>query len=330
DTDGTCTWDNGGIASGLAVIAATAYQLGRVVYVTDSNFLQRSDFDADGIGNFYERDNNRFTMNAFQWLAERPPIISEISPNGGETLASTYEVNWTVADPNGDPVTTDLSYSPNGSTWLPLDSGLTTSSYSWDTSGLADGNQYLVRVNVTDGFFTSQDESDATFTVDNHGPNITNVAYNSTTAKITAEVSDLSGVASVVLNFSIDAGVTWAASSMINNSDNTYYFPTTIFCNGTIQYTVTATDNSPYHHTNSTSISSFTVEGTSPPTSSNGLTSSSTDTEELEQNLQWAAYGGGATIGLLLLLFLLPSGSYFLFVEKLLQLHILLLSTIIS
>ena len=118
------------------------------------------------------------------WLLGRDhPDMTVIAPNGGETInTATTPISWTRTTYGGTSVlNTTLSYSPdNGQTWH-LITTLTpgTSPYIWTVSGLPNGNQYRVKVEVRDSgapAFMGSDESDGTFTItsgtDNMGPNI--------------------------------------------------------------------------------------------------------------------------------------------------------------
>ncbi len=103
------------------------------------------------------------------------PVISSIEPNGGETVGpNPFSINWTATDQNvalGDEV---LGFSvevsnDSGLTWKVITYGTTLNSLVWDPSnpyyGLPAGDQFLVRVNCTDGMYTVSRTSAATFTV---------------------------------------------------------------------------------------------------------------------------------------------------------------------
>ncbi|MFX1563491.1 MAG: hypothetical protein ACFFDP_09305, partial [Promethearchaeota archaeon] len=173
DIDGTCSWHDGGGASGLPIMAAVEHGLGRVVCVCDLNFLDVSDWDSDGVSSLLEHDNNLFAVNAFQWLVEnRAPVVNVTYPNGAETLTGIVSVSWTAVDPNKDPITSyDVYYSDNnGGSWTSIGTGLTTTSTNWDTTSVSDGDQYLIRVVAHDYELSGQDQSDAVFSIDNVTP----------------------------------------------------------------------------------------------------------------------------------------------------------------
>ena len=95
------------------------------------------------------------------------PQVQLHRPNGGELVRGTYEIQWGTYDPDGDPLTYKVSYSPNGGqTWIQLASEITKISYSWDSSMVEPGSNYLVRVEASDGVLTANDVSFAPFTVE--------------------------------------------------------------------------------------------------------------------------------------------------------------------
>ncbi|MHA2295586.1 MAG: hypothetical protein ACXAEU_22530 [Candidatus Hodarchaeales archaeon] len=93
-----------------------------------------------------------------------------ISPNGGETLDGTVEIQWTPSnDSFSHAVTYNVYYSTdNGITWVQLASDLTVNNYQWDTTTEDKSSNYLVKIfaNCSDGE-TRADISDGTFTIQN-------------------------------------------------------------------------------------------------------------------------------------------------------------------
>ena len=169
DTDGTSFWYTGAAASGVPVIAATSYNLGRVVVLPDLNFFSNGDSDTDDYEHLYDSDNDVFIVNAFYWLIEnRAPVVEVVFPNGGELLNATQYIEWTAVDPNGDEMSFDVYLSDNnGSDWSLLTSGLTVLQYEWNTTLHDDGNSYMILVEASDGVLSGQDTSDNPFELDN-------------------------------------------------------------------------------------------------------------------------------------------------------------------
>ncbi len=176
DTDNTTYWHSGGYANGIPVCAATLYNMGRVVMLTDVNLGTIAD-EGDGFPCLYDADNPIFVANIFKWLGEnRAPSVEVITPNGGEVLNGSITVEWNAVDFDSDPLTFEVWYTDNnGSDWNLLDDGITVDEYQWNTTLHDDGTGYMIRVVVSDGMATAQDDSDAPFELDNYvggGPGI--------------------------------------------------------------------------------------------------------------------------------------------------------------
>jgi hypothetical protein len=112
-----------------------------------------------------------------QELAVRPvsanaPVVAVLSPNGGETWATsgTYTITWTASDADGDPLTYSVLYSPDGNNWVPVGTAITETQLAVNAAELAGGSGAKVRVLASDGLNTSADESNASFTVGRKGP----------------------------------------------------------------------------------------------------------------------------------------------------------------
>ena len=102
---------------------------------------------------------NEFTNTA--------PTVLVLRPNGGERVRGMFEIQWSANDPDEDPLTFTISYSPNeGQTWTQIAREVTEPSYMWDTSGVQVGTTYLIKVEASDGVLRVEDRSDAPFTVE--------------------------------------------------------------------------------------------------------------------------------------------------------------------
>jgi hypothetical protein len=265
DADGTCTWNDGTAANGTVIIAAKEHGLGRLVFAADYRFVRHNeDPDFDGIPMLYEYDNDIFVANIFNWLAEnRAPIVHVVNPDGGEVITGSHVIHWTITEPNLDSTISTVSYSDDGgSTWHVLASGLTGTSYTWNTTGLDDSAEFLIRVVAEDYALTGVDTSNAVFTVDNHGPEIENLAHSlaleGTNVTISADVSDVSDIQSVICSYSIDNGSTWTDVAMAVVSGNTYNCNIGAFPAGTtVQWFIEATDD--LSQVSTSGIDEFTV-----------------------------------------------------------------------
>lgn len=170
DIDGTSNWSNNTAAPGIPVFATLEYQRGRIVIGTDFNmFSSADDTDGDTDLNYYDSDNGVLAMNTIEWLGEnRAPVVTIISPNGGETYPAGVEtIFWSAYDPNNDLIHSyTVSYSPdNGSSWTTIASGLTDTSVSWNVTDLLFSPLSLIRVQAMDYGMTGEDISDGVFTV---------------------------------------------------------------------------------------------------------------------------------------------------------------------
>ncbi len=124
-----------------------------------------------------------------------------LTPNGGEVLNGVVNVTWTPAtDSASHAITYSVYYSPdNGTTWTMLENGLTTTFYLWNTTTLAEGSLYLIKVRADDGFsMTVEDISDDVFAIKNGSvpSSNTTTTTTSTDPTSTTPVSSPSSTAS--------------------------------------------------------------------------------------------------------------------------------------
>ncbi|MFX1286061.1 MAG: right-handed parallel beta-helix repeat-containing protein [Promethearchaeota archaeon] len=96
--------------------------------------------------------------------------LTVLYPNGGETFSGRIMILWTdCIDSWGHSVSYSVYYSfDSGITWVTLGSRYTSTWYVWDTTTVADGTNYLIKVNVScaEGIW-NVDTSDNTFTINN-------------------------------------------------------------------------------------------------------------------------------------------------------------------
>ncbi|MBI1765068.1 MAG: choice-of-anchor L domain-containing protein [Acidobacteria bacterium] len=100
------------------------------------------------------------------------PTVNVTFPNGGEVLNDARTtLRWTASDADNNPLTYAVQLSRDaGASWQTIAAELTTTELDVDLDRLAGGNQALVRVLATDGFFTVQDQSNAPFNLAKHAP----------------------------------------------------------------------------------------------------------------------------------------------------------------
>jgi hypothetical protein len=154
-------------------------------YCFDLDFLDYEEMEARDVVSFsimlpYPVDAARIVLKkgaqelATQTVSANPPQVRVISPNGGETWSAdgTYTISWTGSDADGDTLTYSVQYSPDGSSWMSVGNLTTETQITVDASELAGSDGARIRVLATDGFNTSNDESDAPFTVERKGPQV--------------------------------------------------------------------------------------------------------------------------------------------------------------
>jgi len=112
------------------------------------------------------------TVLTTRTVSANPPTIQLITPNGGETIGEQgVTVSWSMNDADGDPLAATVLFSvDNGQSWQTLAVNITDTQVALAFDTLAGTTQGRMRVIVTDGVNTVQDESDGLFTVSGHTP----------------------------------------------------------------------------------------------------------------------------------------------------------------
>src|SRR3989338_9183544 len=128
------------------------------VIANDSNSLP----EEISVGNLTVNNNNQ------------NPLVTITSLNSGESIDSSAEVTWTATDADGEDLNgkINLYYSANaGDSWTLITGNQTNDgAYTWSTTALAEDNDYLSNITVTDGFDGyASDVTDDTFTVAHSG-----------------------------------------------------------------------------------------------------------------------------------------------------------------
>jgi len=113
------------------------------------------------------------------------PHVRVTSPNGGERWTGPHNITWIAWDNNTDET---LRYevlfsSDSGLTFQLLGKRLNNTWFTWHTEGFLNLTTYMIEVRVSDGIYTSNDRSDATFTVGD-------VSITSTTTTTTTITTD--------------------------------------------------------------------------------------------------------------------------------------------
>ncbi len=147
---------------------------------------------ATGSAGFTAEDvsDNVFTIQNTLHTLSIPTVIN---PNGGETLSGTATIQWTAAtDSFAHSVTYSIYYSADdGSSWILLATGLTTTSFDWDTTMFSEGADYLIKIIATcsEGL-SEEDTSDGTFTVQYVTTTSTTTTTTTTSEETTTKESE--------------------------------------------------------------------------------------------------------------------------------------------
>jgi hypothetical protein len=129
-------------------------------------------------------------------VSSNAPTVQLLSPAGGESYTDTVPISWSAEDLDGDPLTFLVQYSAdNGATWQVVDSEVSTTSVTLETSLLPGSvGESLVRVIANDGVLVGSAQSDP-FSMADHAPM---VVLKKPVDQVTVEfgqVVDLEGIA---------------------------------------------------------------------------------------------------------------------------------------
>ncbi|MFW9911165.1 MAG: hypothetical protein ACFFEU_01770 [Candidatus Thorarchaeota archaeon] len=145
--------------------------------ISNSSTTNSVAIDTRGLGN-----NATCTINSTVWLVNGSvhseivenvyignffiPMVTVLTPNGGETWIGMNNITWNAWDKNQDETLTfEVFLSSNsGVTFQSIASNLNRTWLMWDCSYCPVLSTYLVQVSATDGIYHVSDRSDATFT----------------------------------------------------------------------------------------------------------------------------------------------------------------------
>ncbi|MFX1284863.1 MAG: right-handed parallel beta-helix repeat-containing protein [Promethearchaeota archaeon] len=114
------------------------------------------------------------------------PIV--LYPSGGEVIGGLINIQWSASiDSLGHSLNYSVYYSSDGGgSWTPIAEGLEVTNIEWDTTTVSDGENYVIKVIVTDELgFTNEDSSDSSFTILNIEPQTTTHPTTPTTTPTT-------------------------------------------------------------------------------------------------------------------------------------------------
>jgi hypothetical protein len=143
------------------------------------------------------------------------PTVTILSPNGGEVLnGATINVNWTASDPDGDPLTFNLQYSPDGGqTWEMVAQGLSGAGVTLEAVNVISGDQALFRLWASDGINTANDVMDAPAVVPNRAPIIEILEPGGPITLLVGQTLNLEGMAyDIDTGNMVDEQLTWTSN----------------------------------------------------------------------------------------------------------------------
>jgi hypothetical protein len=113
--------------------------------------------------------------------AHTPKVHFDLAGND-QQMSGSHNFKWTAGDVDGDPLIYSIEYSPdNGSSWLTLNVGLTSTTADVNFDALPGTTQGLLRIVASDGVNTSEARSTGTFRVERKTPVITSISGDATT-----------------------------------------------------------------------------------------------------------------------------------------------------
>lgn len=197
------------------------------------------------------------TVLATRLVSSHTPVVTITAPNGGESWpgSGSRAVTWTAGDADGDPLYFALQYSRDGgTTWQPVGVNLTGTTYLVDADSLAGSSRALMRVTVTDGVNTSQDESDGTFVVAHKGPEVYLASPIAGSLVAPGRLVELDGLATDVEDGPLaDSSLVWTSNRQGVLGTGRHLTLTTLE-RGSHTLTLTATDSDNLSATSSATI----------------------------------------------------------------------------
>ena len=153
-----------------------------------------------------------------------PPKISSTSIVAGEILSGQKEITWTSFDLNDDKLVFSIEYSNDGGiTWDYIISDFFGTSYKIDTTQLADGSNYFLKITVDDGT-EKVNQTFKNLTIKNNLASITldipvnyftNINTPTLTGKVTGSEKNIS-----LAEYSFDRGKTWQKAIALDGGFN--------------------------------------------------------------------------------------------------------------
>jgi len=212
------------------------------------------------------------------------------APNGGESWSGEQSITWDTSFCGTGTEQTeyvDLKYTSGGSQVL-IKSNVACSggSYSWDTSSVGDGNNYQIVLYYTNDYSTN-DNSDNPFTIDNTDPTITSGTLTSpkgtefwaggnlqTIIWTSGDITD-ANLKTNPITLEYYDGDSWESIATGEANDGTYDWTVPSLNISTAKVRITATDKAG-NTANDESDNDFTIDSTDPVFTSVGVTDTNT------------------------------------------------------
>ncbi len=105
-------------------------------------------------------------------VSSHPPTVTLLAPSGGGALTGEVTVRWSASDADGDALTYDVWYSPDGVDWRLVATELTDTTYQLDTTRWPGGDACQIKVVASDGVNTGEVQTESSFSVSNKGPQV--------------------------------------------------------------------------------------------------------------------------------------------------------------
>lgn len=155
------------------------------------------------------------TVLATRLVSENQPSVTVTAPAGGDTVgAGGLTVSWSASDPDGDTLSATVLYSRDGgANYKPLRLHIPGTSINIPASELGYTTQGKIRVIVSDGVLTGQDDSEGVFTAPNQPPAVQILTPAANTTVAYGPALNLSGAASDLEDANLpDSAFRWSSS----------------------------------------------------------------------------------------------------------------------
>jgi len=112
------------------------------------------------------------TVLAEYAVSAHAPTVTVTSPTAGQNLTGTGTITWDGEDADGDDLTYDVAYTPDGVEWELLAFGLEDEQWVQDFNLLPGGHQAQIRVTASDGINSSTPAVSGVFSVTLRAPQV--------------------------------------------------------------------------------------------------------------------------------------------------------------